>query len=77
MMWTGTGVVFVADVLVQQGVERSFSALLRTIEKNTCGSELQISLHERFPLLFKELARNKTCAASLYVTGLGGKHVHA
>lgn len=31
--------------------EKCFSALLRAAERRTCGSQLQISLHKRFPLL--------------------------
>lgn len=38
--------------------EKCFSALLRAAERCTCGSELQISLHERFPLLLEQLAWN-------------------
>lgn len=41
--------------------------------RTTCGCELHVPLHKRFPLLLKKLAWNEPCAASLYVTGLGGK----
>ena len=38
--------------------EKCFPALLHAAERCTCGSELQISLHKRFPLLLEELAWN-------------------